>query len=63
MQHANPNKRGEVTGYFSSLGSLTAIIWPLVGAWLIGQHISPLWSAASASILSLGWFLFYRDRF
>ena len=26
MQHANPNKRGEVTGYFSSLGSLTAII-------------------------------------
>jgi MFS family permease len=30
MQHANPNKRGEVTGYFSSLGSLTAIIGPLV---------------------------------
>ena len=63
MQHANPNKRGEVTGYFSSLGSLTAIIGPLVWAWMIGQHISPLWSAALASILSLGWFIFYRDRF
>lgn len=63
MQHANPNKRGEVTGYFSSLGSLTAIIGPLVWAWLIGQHISPLWSASLASILGLVWFTVYRDRF
>jgi|GEM_PF-1349459 len=26
MEHADPAKRGEITGYFSSLGSLTAII-------------------------------------
>lgn len=45
MQHADPSRRGEVTGYFSSLGSLTAIFGPLIGAWMISQHISPLWSA------------------
>jgi MFS transporter, DHA1 family, tetracycline resistance protein len=63
MQHADPKKRGEITGYFSSLGSLTAIIGPLVGAWMIGQHISPIWSAALGSIIGLVWILIYRKRF
>lgn len=63
MQHADPKKRGEVTGYFSSLGSLTAIIGPLVGAWMISHHISPLWSASLASIIGLVWFITYRKRF
>ncbi len=63
MQHVDPQRRGEVTGYFSSLGSLTAILGPLLGAWMIGQHISPLWSASLGSGIGLAWFMFYRDRF
>jgi len=63
MEHADPAKRGEITGYFSSLGSLTAIIWPLLGGWMISHHISPLWSAALGSIVSLVWFFMYKKRF
>ena len=63
MEHADPAKRGEISGYFSSLGSLTAIIWPLLGGWLISHHISPLWSAALWSTVSLVWFFMYRKRF
>ncbi len=63
MTHADPERRGETNGYFSSLWNLTAIIGPLVGAWMIGIHISPLWPAAVGSFMSLLWFLAYRKRF
>ncbi len=63
MEHADPRKRWEVSGYFSSLGSLTAIIGPLLGGWMIAEHISPLWAAALGSIVGLIWFVSYRKRF
>jgi MFS transporter, DHA1 family, tetracycline resistance protein len=63
MEHADPAKRGEVSGYFSSLASLTGIIGPLIGAWMIGQHISPIWAASLGSVVSLWWFFIYKKRF
>ena len=43
VSKASADTRGEVSGYFSSVFSLTAIVAPILGGYFINHMISPMW--------------------
>lgn len=60
VSRASSDTRGEVSGYFSSVFSLTAILAPILGGYFINHMISPMWIAAVFS--GFAFILFWIKR-
>jgi predicted MFS family arabinose efflux permease len=56
VSKASSDIRGEVSGYFSSVFSLTGIIAPILGGFFINHLISPMWIAGAFSLV---WFIVF----
>lgn len=60
VSKASSDTRGEVSGYFSSVFSLTAIVAPILGWYFINHMISPMWIAGVFS--GVGFIVFWIKR-
>jgi DHA1 family tetracycline resistance protein-like MFS transporter len=63
VSKASSDTRGEVSGYFSSVFSMTAIIAPIVGGYMINHMISPMWIAGIFSAFAFILFWYKREEF
>ena len=63
VSKASSDTRGEVSGYFSSVFSLTAIVAPILGGYFINHMISPMWIAGVFSTISFTVFWIKRQDF
>lgn len=63
VSKASPDARGEISGYFSSVFSMTAIIAPILGGYFVNHLISPMWIAAIFSGFAFILFWYKREQF
>ncbi len=60
ISKAASDTRGEVSGYFSAVFSLTAIVAPILGWYFINHMVSPMWIAGVFS--AVGFIVFWIRR-